>query len=151
MSAGQKESGLSGMSIGLMVLVVGLGCGAVIATTPDIAAAAIVLQLPGIIVFLVDPTPGRGIGRTMLLFQGAASVHPISQIWYQCDGLNACVAMATDRRTVLVVLLAAAFGFVLTQILPMVLKLVDDGRMKIRRARLVAERQRLVEEWEFAE
>ena len=151
MSTDVKESALSRMGVGLMLLIVGIGCGAVIAITPDIAAAIMVLQLPGFIVFVVDPTPGRGIGRTMLLFQAAASIGPITRIWYQCDGLNACVAMATDRRTVLTVLLAAAFGFVLTIILPMVLKIIDDGRIALRRAKLVAERQKLLEEWDLGE
>ena len=146
-----KSSAMSRLGVGLMLLIVGLGCGAIMAATPDIAASVLVLLLPGIISFLIDPTPGRGVGRTILLFQAAASVRPISQIWYQCDGLDACVAMATDRRTVLVVMLAGAFGFVLTLLLPMILKLVDDGRMQVRRARLVAERQKLIDEWELPE
>ncbi|WP_428485741.1 hypothetical protein [Rhodopila sp.] len=144
-----KGSVLSRASGGLVLLIVGLGCGGMIAVAPDIAAAVLLLLLPGVVGWLLDPTPGKAIGRTMLLFQGAASIHPIVSIWFQCDGLDACVAMAADRRTVLVVLLAAGFGFVLTQILPMALKLLDDGRIRIRRARLVAERQKIVEEWEL--
>jgi hypothetical protein len=151
MSEDVKPSAMSRLGVGLMLLIVGLGCGAIIAVTPDIAAAILVLLLPGIISLLIDPTPGRGVGRTILLFQAAASVGPVSQIWYQCDGLNACVSMATDRRTVLVVMLAGGFGFVLTLILPMILKVVDDGRMQIRRSRLVEERQKLVDEWEMPE
>ncbi len=148
-SSAAKGGVLSRTGGALMLLVVGLGCGAAIAASPDIAAAVLVLQIPGVAVLLVDPTPGRAVGRTMMLFQGAASVRPILSIWYQCEGLNACVGMVTDRRTVLTVLLAAVGGFILTQALPLLLKLWDDGRMVRRKARLAADRQRLIEEWEL--
>lgn len=135
----------------MLLLIVGLGFGVVVAAAPDIVAAGLVLQAPGLVSWLLDPTPGRAIGKTVLLFQGAASVRPLAAIWFQCDGLNACVAMATDRRTVLFILLAAVCGFGLTQILPLVLKALDDSRIAIKRARLQAERQKIVEEWELDE
>lgn len=91
----------------LMLLVVGLAAGGAIAVAPDIAAAVLVLQLPGLVALMLDPSPGRAVGKTMLLCQSAASIHPITALWFQCDGLRACVMMAVDRRTVLIVLLAA--------------------------------------------
>lgn len=133
----------------LVVLAVGLVCGGVIAIAPDIAAAALVLQIPGVVVLLLDPSPGRAIGKTVLLFQAAASVRPVVAIWFRCDGLRACVALVTERRTILIVLLAAAGGFALTQILPLGLKLLDDARLKIRGDHLAAERQKLIDEWEL--
>jgi len=139
----------TGVSIGAMLLIVGLGCGTVIALAPDIAAGVLVLQLPGVLAWLVDPTPGRAVGRTMLLFQGAASIRPILSIWFACDGLNACVKMALDPSTYLVVLLATIFGFGLTQILPIVLKLFDEDRVRKRRANLQAERAKIAEEWDL--
>ncbi len=57
--------------------------------------------------------------------------------------------MATERRTVLIVLLAAAGGFVLTQALPLALKLLDDARIKLRCEDFAATRQKLVAEWEL--
>lgn len=144
-----KGSPLPRMGGWLMVLAVGLVCGGVIAVAPDIAAAVLVLQVPGVVVLLLDPSPGRAIGKTILLFQAAASVRPTVSIWFQCEGLRACVAMATERQTILIVLLAAAGGFVLTQILPLGLKLLDDARIKVRCEHLTLERQKLVEEWEL--
>jgi hypothetical protein len=49
----------------------------------------------------------------------------------------------------LTIVLAAAGGFVLAQALPLVLKLLDDARLKIRCERLAMERQQLVGEWEL--
>jgi len=140
---------LSRLGGGLVILILGLAYGCVVALSPDIAAAILVLQVPGLIALLLDRTPGRAVARTMLLFQGAASVHPVISIWYQCEGVRACVALTSERRTLLLVWLAAAGGWVLTQTLPLVLKLVDEARMKRHRDRLTTERERLVAEWEL--
>jgi len=147
-SAG-KGSALSRTGGGMLLLIIGLACGGAIAVAPDIATAIMVLQIPGAAALLLDPSPGRGIGKTMLLCQGAATVHPIVTIWYQCDQIRACVALAPQRTTMLTIILAAAGGFVLAQALPLVLKLLDDARLRIRCERLVMERQQLVGEWEL--
>jgi hypothetical protein len=55
--------------------------------------------------------------------------------------------MATERHTYLTVILAAVGGFVLAQSLPIFVKLLDDGRVRTRRAGLVAERKKLTDEW----
>jgi hypothetical protein len=144
-----KGSALSRAGGGMLVLIVGLACGGAIAIAPDIAAAVMVLLIPGALALLLDPSPGRAIGKTVLLCQGAATVHPIISIWHQCDELRACVALATQRTTVLTILLAAGGGFVLAQALPLALKVVDDARIKSRCERLAAERQKLVAEWEL--
>ena len=144
-----KGSALSRAGGGLILLAIGLACGGAIAVAPDVAAAALVLQVPGALAFLLDPSPGRAIGKTMLLCQGAASIRPIVSIWFQCDQIRVCVAMATQRTTVLTVLLAAAAGFVLAQALPLILKVLDDARIKTRGEHLAAERKKLVAEWEL--
>ena len=43
--------------------------------------------------------------------------------------------------------MAAVGGFVLAQSLPIFVKLLDDGRVRTRRAGLVAERKKLTDEW----
>jgi hypothetical protein len=149
MSGTADGSFASRLGRGFLLLTAGLGCGGVCAFAPDISAAVLVLQLPGVIAWLLDSTPGKAIGRTVLLFQGAASIEPIASMWFQCEGMRTCVAMATDRRTYLSVLLASLGGFVLTQGMPLILKVADDARMMIRRGRLVSQRQAIVEEWEL--
>ena len=146
--AGQ-ESSVARLGVGALLLVIGIGCGGAIAIAPDIAAAVLVLLIPGLIAVMIDPTPGRAVGRAILLFQGAASVRPMTSIWFHCDGINACVGMVTDRQTVLTVLLAAGFGLVLTLVLPIVLKVLDDRRTELRRNQLMGQRQALIEEWEL--
>jgi len=140
---------MSQLGFGLLLLLGGLGCGAMIAVAPEIAGAVIVLQLPGALVLLFDPTPGHAVGRTVMLFAAAATIRPITTIWLQCDGLRQCVGMASGTRTILTMLLYAAFGFMLTQLLPILLQLVDERRVKTRLTELTAERARIAEEWEL--
>lgn len=140
---------LSRLTVALLLLTAGLGGGIIVAAAPDVAAAVLVLQLPGALLWLFDPTPRRAVGRTVLLFQAAASVRPLAGLWYECEGLRQCVGMATGTRPVLIVLLCGGFGFVLTLALPIVIKLLDDGRTKLRVDHLTAERQRLTEAWEL--
>ena len=140
---------LSRLGFGLLLLIAGLGCGLIIATSPDVAAAAIVLELPGALVWLFDPTPRRAVGRTVVLFQAAASVRPIAALWYRCDGLRQCVAMATETRTLLIVLLASATGLLLTLALPMLVKVIEDAHASVRLTHLREARQRLTDEWEL--
>ncbi len=133
----------------LLVVIAGLCGGAIVVLSPDVAGAALVLLLPGLLVLLFDPTPGRPIGRTILLFEAAGCVRPLASTWLECDGLRHCVGMVTGTRTLLTILLFVGIGVLLTAALPMVLQVVDTARTRVRLTRLAEERQRVVEEWEF--
>src|ERR1700760_3406698 len=97
----------------VLLLIAGAGAGILTVMAPDVAAAILVLQLPGALILLFDATPGRAVGRTIV------------GIWFQCEGLRQCVAMATGARTMLILLLCVALAFLLTQALPILLKLLD--------------------------
>jgi hypothetical protein len=144
MSAGSKIGrGLGG----LIVLLLALGVGGLIALSPDIALPMAVLVLPGLLALIVDRSPGCGVARAVLLFQAAACVHPVVGAWYRCAGIDGCMSYLTEWPTVLRVWLAAAAAWVLAQIVPLGLKLLDDSRMRFRRAVLTARREALVAEW----
>ena len=132
---------------GLIVLVLALAGGGLIALSPDIALPLVVLLLPGLLALLLDRTPGCGIARAVLLFQGAASVHPVMDAWYRCVGIDGCMSYLAEWPTVLRVWLAGAGALVVAQILPLGLKLLDDHRMHHRRAVLADRRAALAAEW----
>jgi hypothetical protein len=131
----------------MMVLLLGLAAGGLIAVAPDIALPAAVLLAPGLVAFMFDPTPGRAVARAMLLFQAAASFQPLSDAWSRCDGVESCMDTVVNARAVLMVWSMAAVAWVLTQTLPLGLKLLSDYRVRARRAALEARRDRLVEDW----
>jgi hypothetical protein len=132
---------------GLIVLLLGLAAGGLIALSPDIALPMAVLMLPGLLALIVDRSPGWGLARAILLFQGAASVHPVMGAWYRCAGIDGCMNYLTEWPTVFRVWLAAAAAWVLAELLPLGLKVLDDYRMRHRRRVLAARREALVAEW----
>jgi hypothetical protein len=132
---------------GLMVLLLALASGGLIAFSPDIALPLLLLLLPGLIALVLDRSPGCGVARAMLLFQGAACVRPVMYAWYRCDGIDGCMSFLAEWTAILPVWLAGATSWLLTQILPLGLKLLDDYRLRHRSAALLAQRQALVEEW----
>jgi hypothetical protein len=106
-----------------------------------------VLLLPGLLALIMDRTPGCGVARAIVLFQGAACVHPVMDAWYRCAGIDGCMSYLAEWPTVLRVWLAAAAGWIVVQTLPLGLKVLDDYRLRYRRSLLVARRDSLTTEW----
>jgi hypothetical protein len=132
---------------GLVVLLLALAGGGLIALSPDIALPLSVLLLPGLLALLLDRTPGCGVARAILLFQAAACVHPVMDAWYRCDGIDGCMSFLAEWPTVLRVWLAAAAAWMMVQLLPLGLKVLDDYRLRYRRTVLAARREALAAEW----
>ena len=132
---------------GLIVLLLGLAAGGLIALSPDIALPLAVLLLPGLLALVLDRTPGCSVARAILLFQATACVRPVMDSWYSCAGIDGCMGYLADWHTLLRVWLAAATAWVVTQILPLVLKVLDDYRLRYRRSVLVAKRAAIAAEW----
>lgn len=136
---------------GTLILMLALAGGALIALSPDIALPLIILMLPGLLALVLDRSPGCGVARAILLFQGAACVHPVLKAWYSCSGIDGCMNYLADWHSIVPAWLAAAAAWVLTQLLPMGLKLLDDYRIRNRSTALVERRKALVEEWGLEE
>ena len=135
-----------GMTV-LLVLLLALGGGGLIALSPDIALPLTVLLLPGLLALILDRTPGCGVARAILLFQAAACVHPVLDAWYRCAGIDGCMSFLAEWPAVLRVCLAAGAAWVVVQTLPLGLKMVDDYRLRHRRAVLTTRRDAIVAEW----
>jgi hypothetical protein len=67
--------------------------------------------------------------------------------WYRCAGIDGCMSYLAEWPTVLRVWLAAAAAWVVVQILPLGLKVLDDYRLRFRRSVLGARREALAAEW----
>jgi hypothetical protein len=144
MSSGSKLG--RGMSA-VIVLLLALAGGGLIAMSPDIALPLTVLLLPGLLALIMDRTPGCGVARAIVLFQGAACVHPVMDAWYRCAGIDGCMSYLAEWPTVVRVWLAAAAGWIVVQTLPLGLKILDDYRLRYRRSLLTARRDALTTEW----
>jgi hypothetical protein len=131
----------------LIVLLLALAGGGLIALSPDIAMPLSVLLLPSLLALIIDRSPGCGVARAIVLFQGAACIHPVMDAWYRCDGIDGCMNYLAGWTTVLRVWLAAAVAWVMVETLPMGLRLLDDYRLRHRRSALISRRNALMEEW----
>lgn len=131
----------------MVILGLGLSGGILIALCPDIAVPATILFLPSLITLLMDPSPHQRLSQGMLLFQAAAVAAPLRQAWYSCSGLHGCAAFLLQPGLILHAWLAAMLAWLLTQVLPIGVKLWDDVRLRRRREELVQRRRVVTEEW----
>jgi len=104
----------------------GLGCGAAVALVPAAALLLGVLLLPGMLSVAYDRQPGRPVARTVLLCGAAAVVAPAMALWS-----------------------AAAVGWILAELAPVVALAVLETVTAARAARLRSERDKLASEWGF--
>jgi hypothetical protein len=105
------------------------------------------LLAPAIVMLLRDRSPGRPVGRSMLLCGSAACVSPIVTLW-QVGG-DAGVALLSDPAVCAPAWAACAGGWLLTQLLPILLRGIMESASLARAARLRAERERLLKAWDF--
>jgi hypothetical protein len=138
---------IGGAAGALFVLLLGLTGGGLIAMAPDIALPGAVLLAPGLAAMLFDPTPGYAVARAMVLFQATVAVRPLTDAWSRCEGIESCMDTLVRPRLVLIVWTMAALAWVLTQVVPLGLKLLSDYRVGVRRTALQQRRETLVADW----
>jgi len=127
----------------------GLGCGAVVALLPAMALLLGVLLLPGVLALLYDRQPGRPVARTVLTCGSAAAIAPVLALWGAGTTMDGCLALLGDLRVTGTAWSAAAIGWILAELAPVVAIVVLDMVTAARTARLRAARNELAEEWGF--
>ncbi len=130
-----------------LVWVQGLACGACVAVAPIPCATIAVLLAPAIVMLVRDRSPGRPVGRAMLLCGSAACVSPIATLSQM--GSDSGFALLSDPGVFGPAWAACAGGWLLTQILPIAMRGVMESASLARAARLRAERARLLTAWDF--
>jgi hypothetical protein len=135
----------------LLFLLLALGAGALIALASDLAIPVVILLLPGLVTLLLDRSAGLTLARAVLVFQAIAAVGPVHQAYYACSGLHACLTQVCRPMTVVTVWLAAAGAWALSEMVPIGLHMLDDVRLRARRAELLRQRTTLVAEWGLSE
>jgi hypothetical protein len=139
--------GTGGLMRTLLMLAMTVSMGALLAMSPDLAVPVVFLFVPSLATLLIDRTPGLGLARAVLLFQATVCIGPVQHAYYDCSGLSACMARICTPMTVLIAWLAAACALALTELAPIVLRLLGDVRLRARRVDLQKQRAELVAEW----
>ncbi len=125
----------------------GLLCGALVTLATPVAVLLTVLLLPVIGAFLFDPLPGKPRARTAFLFAAAWCVGPVRALWAQGGDLTIATGIVTDVAVVGRAWLAAGAGWALAELSPVAVRLALQGADRFRKARLLARREKLREEW----
>ena len=125
----------------------GLLCGAVAAVAPGASLLAGALLAPAIIALKMDHEPGRPIARTVLTFGLAGCVHPLTMLWNAGQSLGTAATIIADPLTIATAWGAAAAGWLLAQIMPLILRVVLEASTRTRASSLRATRSRLMQDW----
>ena len=139
----QPKSGGGG---GLMWLQ-GLACGAMVALVPGTSLLLGVLLAPGLAALVLDRQPGRPIARSVLLCGGAFCIGPVSALWSAGQSVEAALGIVGDINSIGTAWSAAAAGWFMAELIPLVVRVVLEAAGVARAARLRAARAKLIEEW----
>jgi hypothetical protein len=133
---------------GSLIWLQGLACGAMVALVPATALLLAVLLAPGLAALLLDRQPGRAVARSVLLFGAAACVGPVGQLWGNGQTVETSVMMLGDLGNIGTAWSAAAGGWLLAELLPVIVRVALEAASLARATRLRAARARLAEDWD---
>lgn len=125
----------------------GLLCGCVAVLATPAALLAVVLLAPGLMALLLDRQPGQATARSMLLFGAAALASPLRRLWESGHAMSQALDLLSDPLVLAIAWLAAAAGWLLNEMMPLLARLMLEARDKARMRALQASRARLTEEW----
>lgn len=127
----------------LPVLLAAIG----IVLAPPSALLAILLLLPTAMAWTADSSPGRATTRAVMLFGLAASCGPFDMLWRSGHRLDAAITLITDLRVVSIAWAAQAGGWLLTQLLPLIVGAWFESEIRLGVIRLETRKNSLLEEW----
>jgi len=125
----------------------GLACGALATLATPEAVLLCVLLAPGILSLLLDREPGKPVARTVLLFGLAFSVEPVRTLWLGSMSMAEAAHLLSDLSVTGLAWAAAAGGWLLAELAPLVVGLVLDLRSRSQAAALRKLRAQHAEAW----
>lgn len=143
----QQDKGEVAGSHRSVVWLSGLACGVLATILPGIATVAAGLLAPGVVALRLDREPGRPVARTVLTCGLAGCVHPVITLWNTGQSFQTAIAIITDPTTIGIAWGAAGAGWLLTQIIPLVVRVALEAVALGRSTRLRATRSQIAEAW----
>jgi len=125
----------------------GLFCGALVTLAPALAMLLAFLLAPGLVAALLDRSPGRAVSRGVLLFGLAASVGPAKTLWEAGLATPTAVQLMTDPLIFGTAWAAAAAGWLVGEVAPIIVEMALTSARKLRAAKLEATRTKFAQEW----
>jgi hypothetical protein len=128
----------------------GLLCGALATLATPTALLLAVLLGPALVAALLDRQPGRPVARSIALCSLCGIVGPMRELWSAGHSLGAALALAADPDVLAWAWGAAACGWLLSELVPVMVRVVLEASTLSRAASLRAARARYEAEWGFA-
>ena len=132
-----------------LVWLQGLLCGAMVTLATPTALLLGVLLAPALLAIVLDREPGRPRARTIALCSMAASVEPLRMLWTVGHSTATASALLGNMKILGTAWSAAAAGWLLAEITPVIIRATLEALSMARSTRLRAERAKLVEAWEL--
>jgi hypothetical protein len=129
----------------------GMACGALVTMAPPTALVCGVLMLPAIIATVVETAPGKPLTRVLALFGGAAIVSPLHILWTSGHTLSGAMTLVEDPAVLSLSYAAAGGGWLLAELVPVLVRVALEATTRARTANLRATRARLQEEWRLTD
>jgi hypothetical protein len=113
---------------------------------PSLAIMLTFLLAPGLIALVLDRSPGRAVARGVLLFGLAAAVGPAKTLWEGGLAMPTAIQLMTDPLIFGTAWAAAAVGWLVGEVAPIVVEMVLTSSRKVRILKLEAARAKYAEE-----
>eukprot|EP01037_Dinobryon_pediforme_P001817 gene1817-1847_t len=124
-----------------------LVAGIAVIAAPPFAALAALLLLPAAMAWIADQSPGRPAARAVMMFGLAASCHPFELLWRSGIRMDVTLTLVSELRVLSLAWAAQAGGWLLSQILPILLRAWREGQTRMHLAQLERRKKTLSDEW----
>jgi hypothetical protein len=125
----------------------GLACGLLVATAAPLAFTLAVLFAPAASVLVLASAGARRLAGILLIYGLAAALPWLDVLWSSARSWAATLDLLGEMRLLGVCWGAQAAGWLMGEAVPLGVRMVLDGRVRARIARLQDARARLREEW----
>jgi hypothetical protein len=125
----------------------GLACGVLVATAAPLAFTLAVLFAPAVVAVVLAPSGARRLGGVLMIYGLAAALPWLDMLWNGARSWPASLDLLASMRLVGVCWGAQAAGWLMGEAVPLATRMVLEGRVRARIARLSDARARLQAEW----
>ncbi len=125
----------------------GIAGGVLLVFAPSSAILGAMLLLPTALAWIGDREPSQPTARVVLLFGLTAACGPFDTLWHAGYRAAAGLALSADVRLVAIAWSAQAGGWLLTQILPVLISTWADAQAKTQIQLFTNRKAELLQEW----